>query len=60
MQHQHQPTGVLTPRPLTATSPDVLVLRRLTPEERRELRDRGVCVSVGHGAGATDSDDEEI
>jgi hypothetical protein len=61
MQHQHQPTGVLTPRPLTATSPDVLVLRRLTPEERRELRDRGVCVSVGDVSdGVTDSDDEEI
>ena len=58
MQHQHQPTGVLTPRPLTATSPDVLVLRRLTPEERRELRDRGVCVSVGDGN--DDADDEEI
>ena len=58
---QHQPNPM--PRPLTVTSPDVLVLRRLTPEERRELRDRGVCVRAGAGAGAgasaIHSDDEE-
>ena len=53
---QHQPNPM--PRPLTVTSPDVLVLRRLTPEERRELRDRGVCVSAA-GDSATDNDDEE-
>jgi len=51
---QHQPNPM--PRPLTVTSPDVLVLRRLTPEERRELRDRGVCVR----AGADTSDDADV
>ena len=35
-----QPT--VQPRPLTHTSPDVYKLRGLTPEERDELRARGV------------------
>lgn len=36
------------PRPLTKATPDVHKLRSLTPDERRELRDRGVYLETPH------------
>jgi hypothetical protein len=42
MPQQHQPSDV---RRLTHASVDVHVLRSLTCEEQRELRDRGVCLN---------------